>query len=59
MRLDRLLGLAGMQRMIGIEAMNDLDLMACVGQRIRQSCDKDRVAAETPGRVEGRQENEF
>ncbi len=44
--------LARMQQMVGIHAMDDLDMMAAFGKGVREAVYLNGVAAETVGRIE-------
>lgn len=57
--LDRLLRWCGMQCKIRIKAMDDLDQMTALGQRVRQAGSEDRIATEAIGRIENRDEKKF
>jgi len=45
----------GMEQVIRIETMNDIDVMACISERVRQTIEKHGVTAETVRRVKGRE----
>src|ERR1700722_462612 len=45
----------GMQQMVGVLAVNDVDVMAAIRQRVRQSVDLHAIASKTIRRIEGGQ----
>jgi hypothetical protein len=51
--------LGGMQEMIGIYTVNDIDMMPFVGQRVREAVNLDGIAAKSVRRVKCREVKEI